>query len=432
MEGLGDLPGLYCIPMSSGVYRGGRNVYRYTFPERIMLHGPTNFGSGDTVTDRFLETFLEGMRFDIVGRPKAASVNLLALRRQFTPWIYEAQFRDIVGLRVGDPRVKARVFTKPNVGILINLLNRARLTRVEVRVRGRGLSLAPSAFFVGLSGAAGALEAKREGDEIVFQAPDELASTVVIPQQSPKTAPIWPVFYLRRYAQPAVLITLFNLTDVSRTGTCSIENLGFTEPFQTRRADTRAALPLAQTTLSFSVGPREARVVAFAIRSLREHRWTVRLRAVVSLKGGVEIARTFLATPLALDSSWEVWGTPEPNAPHGKCTLTLPPTSSGYQHQLFDLWLEPEHRYRLRVKAKRTGFKAKVAGTLLMVNDPKGHVVWARRGLDRRRPNQWQTISYDFETPSELERAGIYLYNVRSSDIAGFDDLQVRDLGRTR
>jgi len=397
-----------------------------------MLHGPTNPGSGGTATDRFLETFLEGMRFDVVGRPKAASVNLLALRRQVTPWIYEARFSDTVGLCVGDPRVRGRVFVKEDVGVLINLVNRSRLRRVAVRVRRPELSLASAAFFVGLSGSAAPLEVRREGDEIVFHAPDELASTVLIPQRDPKAVEVWPVFYLRRYGQPAALITLFNLSDTARRGTCSIENLVFTEPFQARKADALAAVPLAETKLFFSVGPHRACVLAFPIRSLREHRWTARLHVRVSVKGGGQAARTFLATPLALDSSWEVWGTPEPNAPNGKCALTLPPTDSGYQHQLVDMWLEPDHRYRLRVKAKRTGFKAKVAGTLLMVNDPKGHVVWARRGLDRKRPNQWQTISYEFETPSELERAGIYLYNVRSSDVAWFDDLDVRDLGSTR
>jgi len=110
----------------------------------------------------------------------------------------------------------------------------------------------------------------------------------------------------------------------------------------------------------------------------------------------------------------------------------LPPTESGYQHQLFNLWLEPSHRYRVRVRAKRTGFKAKVAGTLMMVTDPTGRVVWKRRNLDRKRPNEWQTITYEFETPPELERSGIYLYNVVSPDIAWFDDLRVDDLGPSK
>ena len=53
MEGLGDLPGLYFVPMCSGVYWGGRNVYRYTFPERVLIHGMANAGSGGTPITRF-------------------------------------------------------------------------------------------------------------------------------------------------------------------------------------------------------------------------------------------------------------------------------------------------------------------------------------------------------------------------------------------
>ena len=430
-EGLGDLPALYCIPMCSGVYRGGRNVYRYTFPERILLHGMANSGSGGSGMDRFLETYLEGMRYDIVGRPTALPVNLLRLREQFSPLLYASRFRDTVGLKTGDPRIHARLHlleSGPIRGGLITLVNRERLDGAQLRVDTAEIGAAKTAFFVGLSGAAGRLSTKQDGNEIVIDVPPEPAATILLPARVEDGSGVWPVFYMKRVAPPAAQVTLLNLTDRAAQGTCRIENLGFTEPFEKKLDQARSQLAFTQPSQAVSLQPLEAKTLSFPLSSLRHHQWTTRVKVAAELKDRGQVARTFLATPLVPDASWEMLGEADPTAPDGEKTLTLPPTDSGYLYALPDLWLEPGRTYRLTVKAKRSGFKADVLGTLLMATDPDGKPVWDRKKPDTTRPNEWQTVTYEFKTPPDLLRAGIYLYNVRSSDTAWFDDLYVEEI----
>ncbi|NUQ01935.1 MAG: hypothetical protein HUU35_18980, partial [Armatimonadetes bacterium] len=107
-EGLGDLPGLYAAQLCSGVYYGHRNIVRYTFPDRVLFHGMANAGSAGGPLERWVETFREAMRFDLVGQPSALPMALLTLLRHATPSIWTATFQDTIGLEPSDPRVAAR------------------------------------------------------------------------------------------------------------------------------------------------------------------------------------------------------------------------------------------------------------------------------------------------------------------------------------
>ncbi len=436
MEGLGDLPGLYAAPMCSGVYRGGRNVYRYVFPDRVLIHGGSNPGSGGTVISRYLETFVEGMRFDIVGRPTAFPVMMLQHQRQFYPWTYDALFRDTAGLRVSDPRVTARVFLLRGAaakGVLVTVANKPRLSGARIRIDAEKYGPFRAAFEARVDGRAGRLPVRRDGRWVSLDAADALASTVLLPRADNKTPAVWPVMYLRRYGRPALEVTLFNLTQRRQQGRCAVQNLGFTEPYQDRREEAAVALPFTRTEQSFSLAAWDAAVLRFPLKSLDAHRWTVRVGVAVKPAGAAPVKRTFLAIPLVFDGSWEFRGAVDEFVYHGVRALKLPPSDRGYQHQLPNLFLEPAHRYRLQVQAMRSGFKAKVQGVLLAVRaESNPRYVWRYRGLDRKRPNEWQTLSIEFETPPDLERAGIYLYNVISPDTAWFDDLRVEDLGPVR
>jgi hypothetical protein len=105
-------------------------------------------------------------------------------------------------------------------------------------------------------------------------------------------------------------------------------------------------------------------------------------------------------------------------------------TTTGYQYELPDFWLEPEHRYRFTVKQLRTGFKADVQGVRLTVRDNADNDAFKHYRPQPERPNVWQTLTDEFQTPRALTRAALYLYNVRSPDTAWFDELRVEDLGR--
>ncbi|NUQ01672.1 MAG: hypothetical protein HUU35_17650, partial [Armatimonadetes bacterium] len=203
---------------------------------------------------------------------------------------------------------------------------------------------------------------------------------------------------------------------------------GFTEPFADRLSEARAALPFAETPQPYRVAAGSVAVVSLPVADPSALRWS--LNAEVSLEGESSLRRAVLLTPLALNGDFElVDGTPGERA-DGQRALHLPPTDSGYLHRLVDLWLLPNRRYRLAVSARRTGFTAAVAGTLLRLNTATEGIYQDHRwGLDSKRPEQWQRLGGEFTTPADLTRAGLYLYNVRSPDNAWFDDLRVEDLG---
>jgi len=93
------------------------------------------------------------------------------------------------------------------------------------------------------------------------------------------------------------------------------------------------------------------------------------------------------------------------------------------------LWLEPGHRYRLQVQARRTGFTARVHSTAITMYGESTEFPIVRENMDAARPDEWQTLEYEFDTPDDLSRATLYLYNVESPDTAWFDDVYVADLG---
>jgi len=432
MEGLNDLPGLYCASMCSGVYRGARNVMRYTFPERILIHGTANPGSGGTSLDRYAETFLEGMRYDIVGRGSAGAVYLLSLQRSFTPWLYRARFMDTVGLSVSDPRLKARWLHKDSGdarGALLTLINREHLDDVTLTFDGSHVGGIKAAFYVGLSGAASALELERRDGRVAFTVPSEMAAQAFLVSEAEGSEAVWPVIHLVRHGDPHLAVTLFNLTDRPQSGVCRLENLSFTEPYQDHLDEAEAELPLAQNELPYSLQPHQVATLEFPVESLRRLYYTVRVRATLQPEQGQPISREFLVLPLAPDGSFEFTGDGTDRVTGGQRSLRLPPSDEGYQHRLVDLWLLPQRRYRVSVQAMRTGFEARVHSTAFALRGAEYEEPLRRATMDRDRPNEWQTLEYDFETPPDLTRAAIYLYNVGSPDTAWFDDLYVEDLG---
>ncbi len=70
----------------------------------------------------------------------------------------------------------------------------------------------------------------------------------------------------------------------------------------------------------------------------------------------------------------------------------------------------------------------------LLANADGDYWLWARvrtgEGHWRFRDVvKWQALEYEFETPPDLSRATLYLYNVESPDTAYFDDVHIEDLG---
>ncbi len=463
MEGLGDLPGLYAAALCSGVYQGNRNVVRYAFPDRVLLHGMANAGGHGTggPWERYLATFRESMRWDIVGQPNALPVALLNLTRPFLPELYQARFLDTEGLEASDPRIEARRFDATETALRCHVITLTNADRVsgELRLVAPELHAAGAVFGLTLDGRLLEVQAT-QGDGPDFRGaepvePDMpgsaatmglsaspaarsltvpidgsiLAAVLLIPPADDVRAPAWPVLWADwSQAEGPLRLFVFNLADRPRDVTVDLRCEGYTEPYGER-------LPAAargHRREQVAVGARRAATVAIgspedAVDLWRK--WTTQWSvAVVGQehrgKRLLELWREPLLTPLLLDPSFEFLEVGQQEAPYGRA-LELGPTTEGYQHRRLDLWLLPGREYRIAFQSKRTGFQADVRGSLLRLHRRDGTYEDHRWALDPKRPNEWQKLGGEFTTPAELTRASLYLYNVRSPDTAWFGDIRL-------
>ncbi|NLY01197.1 MAG: hypothetical protein GXY83_34330 [Rhodopirellula sp.] len=433
MEGLGDLPGLHAAALCSGVYRGNRNVVRYTFPDRILIHGMANSGGSGTggPLARYLTTFREAMRWDIVGRPTSLPAALLNLTRPFQPELYEARFLDTEGLRVSDPRIEARRFDATATALGCHVVTLTNQERIEGKVVLADPALSQVGAALGLALDGRLLTAARSSAAAPLEIPVDssiLAAIFLVPPADAARATVWPVLWPdwgEAGKGKLATVRLLNLSDKPQQAALHLDCLGYTDPFG-ERLPAEARVRYQRTV---RVEPRQAIAVEFdspaaVVDAYRD--WTTRWE--VSLPEH-DYRREQLLTPPALDPSFDFLETKTGEGVDGRA-LELGPTTEGYQHRTVDLWLLPNRRYQLTFQSKRTGFKADVRGSLLRLhkgeNDAMEDHRWA---LDPKRPGVWQKLGGEFTTPADLTRAVLYLYNVRSTDTAWFDEIRIEDLG---
>ncbi|MDY0166601.1 MAG: hypothetical protein RBS80_08660 [Thermoguttaceae bacterium] len=452
MEGLGDLPGLYAAAMCSGVYRGDRNVVRYTFPDRVLIHGMANSGGHGTggPWERYLATFREGMRWDIVGQPNSLPVSLLNLTRPFLPELYQARFLDTEGLQTSDPRIEARRFDATETALRCHIITLTNAERVSGELRLVDKELRAAGTILGLTLDGRLLKVQTaQGDCPNFRGtepvepsmagsaakmglspsshlalpidPDLLAAVLLIPQAGDDRAPAWPVLWADwSEGNGPLKLFVFNLADRPRDVAVDLHCIGYTEPYGER-------LPEAgrmRQRQEVSIAAREAAVIPIhspeaAVEAWRK--WTTRWSVALPAH---EHQREQLLTPLLLDPTFDLPETEQHEAPFGRA-VELGPTTEGYQHRRLDVWLLPGRRYRIAFQSKRTGFQADVRGSLLRLTRRDGSLEDHRWALDPKRPNEWQELGGEFTTPADLTGASLYLYNVRSPDTAWFGDIRL-------
>jgi len=236
-EGLGDLPGRWAAMMCSGVYGGERNVVRYAFPDRILIHGMANAGGSGTGSawSRFLATFREAMRWDIVGGATALPVNLLNLSRPLMPELFQARFRDTEGLAVSDAAVQVRRLdaTSTAVGATIVTVTNPRFRPARLSLDGLA---AAAAFELTLDGGVRAVPAAAE-----LTLSRQAASLWILAARERSGSPVWPLLTFDRPGR-ALVLHLLNLSGQVAEGTARLTNLGYVEPYQDRLAEATASL----------------------------------------------------------------------------------------------------------------------------------------------------------------------------------------------
>ena len=426
MEGLGDLPGLHAAAMCSGVYRGDRNVVRYSFPDRVLMHGMLNSGGHGTggPWERYLATFREAMRWDISGHPTSLPVSLLNLTRPFLPELYQARFLDTEGLQTSDPRIEARHFDATGTALRCHVITLTNAERVSGELRLIAKELRATGTILGLTLDGRLIESRSENAEAPLHLTIDgsiLAAVLLVPSAGDDRAPVWPVLWADwSQGNDPLKLLVFNLGEKARDLAVDLRCEGYTEPYDDRlpaaaRLNRQQPLSVAARRAAFIpvMGPESA--------ADQWRKWTTRWSISMPGQDG---AREQLLTPLLLDPTFELLEVGRHDAPFGRA-LELGPTTEGYQHRLLSLWLLPGRRYRISLQSKRTGFQADVRGVLLRLtrrDDTHEDHRWA---LDSNRPNEWQELGGEFTAPADLTRASLYLYNVRSPDTAWFGDIRL-------
>ncbi len=455
MEGLADLPSLYAAALCSGVYQGNRNVVRYAFPDRVLLHGMANAGGHGTggPWERYLATFREGMRWDVVGNPNSLPVALLNLTRPFLPELYQARFLDTEGLKTSDPRIEARRFDATETALrshLITLTNPERisgqlqLVAPELRAAGTVMGITLDGRLLEAQTAGAGSDADGQEDAAPHDSPaiantrrapsgngtltvpldgSVLAAVLIVPSVGDQRAPVFPVLWPDWSADEGPLkLFAFNLSDQPRETSIELRWEGYTEPYGERLPEIARfehRQPVSLAAHGAAVIPIRSPVAAREPWRQWTTRWSVAMPEPES-----QGVREHLLTPLLLDPSFQFLEVGQGEAPFGRA-LELGPTSEGYQHRRLDLWLLPDRPYRIAFPSKRSGFQADVRGSLLRLHRRDGSHEDHRWTLDPQRPNQWQELGGQFTTPADLTRASLYLYNVRSPHTAWFGDIRV-------
>ncbi|MBS3761773.1 MAG: hypothetical protein KGZ25_00590 [Planctomycetes bacterium] len=211
-------------------------VFRYTFPDYLVLDGKWNGGTKDWLggEDRYHHIFMTGCRFEQVPNNDFGK-QLLALRRKTGQILYRAQYRDTVGITIRDPegneipnpprtREKGREIA-PVGGLQAKLLryakasNRALIVNVTnkenkdgtIHVDTTGIGQVKAAWLFTLGGDFTRLEGSSQNGKYVFPATHaRLATAILVNNLDPLVNVEMPVPHVAG-AQARAEVTLLNL-----------------------------------------------------------------------------------------------------------------------------------------------------------------------------------------------------------------------------
>lgn len=293
IEGCNDAVGQFAdFQLASGVLHQGE-LYRYTFPEDIVIDGYSNGGVRPDFGGEergFGRVFLLGARFD--GLPDTElGRRLMALRKQTKQLLYRARYRDTVGVTVQLPRgvevvehtpkglegalpdreFDARLFTieEPETRVaLVNVLNTQKIEGAKITVATGSVGVIRSAFVFDGTGIS-ALRFTQDAGLVTFVAPLAPHATVLLVRQcEPLVYPSAPR-NLAPGERGELKVRVLNLDPEPAQGTIYVKapagwgaaTLAL-EPLKTGE-QVEVSLPLA-VQVGVRPGPAEVRVMASA------------------------------------------------------------------------------------------------------------------------------------------------------------------------
>ena len=402
------------------------NVFRYTFPEYLLVDGFSNTTWKLTHPQKARRVFLDGERFDIHGYDQRVK-KIISLRKRIKPFIdWPAVFKDTVGLSISDARVQARGYVRTdgqNRTITVTMMNEEAVEGATVEVDLAPIGAAKTAFIFGLDGRVEML-AVPDGQTFSLPVPvDGVSAAVIVSQVEPALRVVAWLEQIMRPGDDGLALTLFAPLDypfgeisqtVSDHGmTRIIENSNDVAP-HLRRYEIRDADHLAG--------------LAEWIKATADVRW----------QGGEVHPWTVLAPPLVNGNMEQVqddgrlayWGAlPCDEDPAEGLHCIRVDTQSAPQKHLSTLTpVKPACRYRFRCMVRRSAAATGWAGAHV-VEYEEGSSFTRSAVLNSSKVGEWESLETEFTSLPDPRSTAIYLYNFDEAEPAWFDRLQLEEIG---
>jgi hypothetical protein len=195
-------------------------LFLYTFPEAKLLRGHCNPGGNWFMSNeeyiRFINLFL---RLDFV-YPANNSRKFFQHRARIAEWMYNAVFKDDIGLVVSRPLVNAKNFLRNEPGCLgavINFQNENEITDAEATLEGLPFKDAKAYVFTFEEETARAVEVKHEGDKFMLKVPPEKASSILLIGTAPPHSLSGTLVWNRQFPVDGLDFYIINLDSVPRS-----------------------------------------------------------------------------------------------------------------------------------------------------------------------------------------------------------------------
>lgn len=401
------------------------NVFRYTFPEYLLVDGFSNHTFRLTHPQKARRVFLDGMRFDIHGYDQRVKriINLRRRVRAFTDW--PAVFKDTVGLTVSDERVQARAFHRmdgDNRVITVTMMNEEGVEGATVTVDVGPIAPVRAAHVFRFDGAVEPLDDLGEGTQEIPVPTDGVSAAVIVGEVGRELAVVpW-------------------LEQIMEPGVDGLE-LGMFFP----RGE-----PVDVTGLEFSLpegftpttgaGGSEARAVQRSVLSDADHlrgltRWT-KVSGNVRWEGGEARPWCVLAPPLVNGDFEEVedgrlvyWGVPPCDEDPGQGELCIRVDRGTTPHRHISLLtpVKPDTQYRFRCMVRRSAAATGWAGAHV-VEYLEGSEFVRSATLNSTRQGEWEMLETVFTTHPDPRSTAIYMYNFDETEPAWFDGLELEEV----
>ena len=399
----------WALGMTSSSHYGWIDLaaHRYTHPDHILYMGAANGGYTQLVKNCEL-AYLYGARFDLIMTGDIRSLRrILTFRGDFKRYQFRARYRDTVGLKIEGEGIRATRHDRLEEGaksILVTVVN-------DRQVSGDRLQVDAEALGSDRYGAFWLTDDWQPYRAVLTPGPNGWASTSVPANRWSAlllVAQAAPGEDLLAGAQPAPVVNGY----VTRLWVCNLTP-------QRRQLSLILEGPNQQTPLEVDLEPFGVfgKAVDCAVPTGTQPSGYVRLRSDERV-----LATGFLYAPLE-DPSFEKDGALVPDAAEGARVARLGP-AQGWQGVSRLLSLEPGHRYRITVRARRSGDKGNMYG-LVRIRDAAGQWRYTRLDFPAGIFGEWVRLQGEFETPADLTEADVYLYNMDSEVTVDCDDLNV-------